>query len=323
MSTWKIFFLGQGKNAAKTLTKLKNNSSLDIIYCAPRINKSGKWFDKGILANKSKELGIKIIKSIDVNSIDFISLVNDACIDLIVNLGHDQLFKKNLIESTYLGILNYHPGLLPFGRGSGAIVGEIINGTTKIGRTCHLVDENFDRGKIIKQEKFSISKNTTLMEAENLLLNGVDKFIEDSVVKTLKLSKKNKKKKSVGFGRYFPKFSYGDDYIDWNSTSLNIHNKIRSRINERYSVIYTRESMQKFLVSKSQLANNIKPYISVNGQVIDKSKQGVLVKTADTAIWINEIINPITNKKSVPLFKIGSCFQTVNISDFINLMLKK
>ena len=46
-------------------------------------------------------------------------------------------------------------------------------------------------------------------------------------------------------------------------------------------------------------------------------------KTADTAIWINEIINPITNKKSVPLFKIGSCFQTVNISDFINLMLKK
>ena len=58
-------------------------------------------------------------------------------IDLIVNLGHGQLFKTDLIRSSKLGILNYHPGLLPYGE-AGAVVGEIINNVGLIGRTCHL-----------------------------------------------------------------------------------------------------------------------------------------------------------------------------------------
>ena len=77
--------------------------------------------------------------------------------DLIVNIGHAQLFKSNLINSTNFGILNYHPGLLPSARGSGAVVGELINGQNVVGRTCHLVNEKFDLGTIINQEKFNIS----------------------------------------------------------------------------------------------------------------------------------------------------------------------
>lgn len=321
MSIGKLIFLGQGLNASKTLIKLKNNSSFNIVYCVPRLNQNGEWFDDGILSDTSEALGVKTIKINDVNSNDFIKLINNASIDLLVNLGHHQLFKKELIESSHLGILNYHPGLLPFGRGSGATVGEIINGSNEIGRTCHLVDENFDRGVIVKQETFTIDKHTTLTQADDLLMQNVDLFIEDSTLKALRQRKDLNAKKSIGFGRYFPKFSHGDDCIDWNSNSLNIYNKIRSRIDEKYSVIYTRESLQKYLVSKAELAEGMDNYISVNGQVIDKSKKGVLVKTSDTAIWITEIINPANNNKYVPSFKIGTCFQTINIADFMHLLL--
>jgi len=321
MDKKKIIFLGQGKNAASTLKRLKNNSSLNIICCLPRLNKTGEWFDNGLLANAAKEIDVKLISCVDINSDDFTSSLKNENIDLIVNFGHNYLFKKKIIESSNFGILNNHPGLLPFGRGSGYLVGEIINGATEIGRTCHLVDEHFDRGIIINQEKFSIDANTTMSEASILLTTNIDKFVEESVIKTLQLGNKYSKKKSIGFGRYFPKFSLGDNFIDWNSTALNIHNKVRSRIDETYSVIYTKENLKKILVSKTELAHEVNSYISVNGQVIDKSDKGVLVKTSDTAIWIREIINPNNNKKSIPSFKIGTCFQTINISDFIDLLL--
>ena len=66
----------------------------------------------------------------------------------------------------------------------------------------------------------------------------------------------------------------------------------------------------------------MKNYISVNGQVIDKSSEGVLVKTNDSAIWITKIIDSKSGIEEIPKFKIGTCFQTLKISDFIKLLLK-
>ena len=61
---------------------------------------------------------------------------------LICNWGHNQLFKDKILNLPQLGCVNLHPGLLPFGRGSGAIQGEILNGR-KIGWTCHFMDKKF------------------------------------------------------------------------------------------------------------------------------------------------------------------------------------
>jgi methionyl-tRNA formyltransferase len=322
MNKWKLIFLGQGKTASKTLTKLSKNTSLEIIFCAPRLDRNGNWFDGGIFASEAENLGIQLKKNANMNDDTFVNLVKDLKVHLIVNLGHNQLFRKELINSSHFGILNYHPGLLPYGRGSGAAVGEIINGAKYVGRTCHLVDEHFDRGVIVNQEKFEINIDTTLDQASQLLQSKVDVFIEESVLKTVQSEKEDLKIKSIGFGRYFPKFALGDDYVDWNDTSINIYNKIRSRLDERFSVIYTRDKLERFLITRVELAHEVEDYISVNGQVIDKSKNGVLVKTSDYALWLTEIFDPISNQKMTPDFKIGTCFQTINISDFIGLLME-
>ena len=221
-----------------------------------------------------------------------------------------------------MGILNYHPGLLPYGRGSGAVVGEIINNVGLIGRTCHLVDEHFDLGEIISQEKFDISENTTLTDAYNILTNGVDTFIINAVEKLITDQNKENKFNKLGFGRYYPKFVEGDDFIDWNDTSINIYNKVRSRLFERSSIIFTKNDLKKYFVVGIKKAKNLENYISVNGQVIDRTSEGVLVKTSDSAIWITKIIDNEVGDEFIPKFKIGTCFQTLNISDFIKLLLK-
>ena len=117
MNKWKLIFLGQGKTASKTLTKLSKNTSLEIIFCSPRLDTKGNWFDGGILASEAEDLGIQLKKNANMN--DVVNLVKDLKVHLIVNcLGHHQLFSKELINSSHFGILNYHPGLLPYGRGS-------------------------------------------------------------------------------------------------------------------------------------------------------------------------------------------------------------
>ena len=44
-------------------------------------------------------------------------VIRNLKIDLICNYGHNQLFKESLLKIPKYGCLNYHPGLLPYGRG--------------------------------------------------------------------------------------------------------------------------------------------------------------------------------------------------------------
>ena len=325
MSKKKIFrvgLLGLGKNAAKTLKILNKDSNIKIIFCLPRIaNNSQKWFDGGVLFNCAKDLGIQIIKEKNVNNSSLIRFIKKSKIDLIVNIGHAQLFKPNFINSSNFGILNYHPGILPDARGSGSVVGELINGKTELGRTCHLVNDKFDLGSIVNQEKFKISKKSTMTEVFNILEQNIDQFIYISVKKIINRSKKTSFRKIKEFGRYYPKFETGDEYINWNDTTVNIYNRVRSRLNERFAITYLKKNLKKILISEVEIPKKFKKYISVNGQVIDRSKKGILVKTKDTAIWIKSIFNEKKNYFTTPDFKIGTCFQTINTADFIQLII--
>jgi len=314
----KILFFGTSTKACLTLKKIKKNKTLKIVGVVPRFKKDLKYFDKGMLARETKLLGYKLFKTYDINSKSFLHSIKKLKIDLICNYGHNQLFKPDLLKIPKYGCLNFHPGLLPYGRGSGAIVGEIINSKKLIGRTCHLMNDKFDSGVIIKQEAFSISKFKNLSEIENSLKKNAETFYLNSI---LKVFKKFKIKKINKFGTYYPKFSEGDNFINWNDSSDVIYKKIKSRLPGMTSICFVRSTLKKVNILGVEKAKEVKPYVFVNGQIIDKSKKGVLVKTADTAIWLTYV--DYEGVKKIPTFKIGTCFQTVNISDFIKLLYKK
>ena len=89
----------------------------------------------------------------------------------------------------------------------------------------------------------------------------------------LKIFKKSKGKKINNFGTYYPKFSESDNYINWNENSEIIYRKIKSRLSSMPSICFIRKSLKKVTVLDVEKDNKIKPYIFVNGQVIDKSKK--------------------------------------------------
>ena len=74
--------------------------------------------------------------------------------DFIV-LGGIGILHDSLIRLASQGVLNCHPGLLPWVRGSGVVAGAIQQGIP-IGCTCHYVDRGIDTGMVIERRLLPI-----------------------------------------------------------------------------------------------------------------------------------------------------------------------
>ncbi len=86
--------------------------------------------------------------------------------DLIVLAGFLWKMPENIIRSFPDKIINIHPALLPKYGGKGMYGSHVHqavkdSGDTETGITIHYVNENYDEGAIIVQEKVAIKSNDT------------------------------------------------------------------------------------------------------------------------------------------------------------------
>ncbi|HJS43493.1 MAG TPA: phosphoribosylglycinamide formyltransferase [Gemmatimonadales bacterium] len=117
------------------------------------------------------------------DSNELLAALRDA--DLVVLAGYLKLVPRAVVERFPGRMINIHPALLPDFGGPGMYghhVHEAVlaSGTKESGATVHLVDEAFDRGEIIAQERVPILDGDTperlaarVLEAEHRLLPRV------------------------------------------------------------------------------------------------------------------------------------------------------
>lgn len=120
--------------------------------------------------------------------------LKDLSIDLIVLAGFLKLIPANVIKAFENKIINIHPALLPKFGGQGMfglnVHKAVFQSSDKIsGATVHFVNEEYDKGLIIAQEKVDISNAfspeeiaSTVLYAEHKILPFViGKFAEGNV----------------------------------------------------------------------------------------------------------------------------------------------
>ena len=78
---------------------------------------------------------------------------------LIIQSGWSQKFSNKILELPKYGCVGQHPAPLPIGRGAACVNWAIILGYKIWGDTFFLMDEKFDNGDIVGQEKFLINPN--------------------------------------------------------------------------------------------------------------------------------------------------------------------
>ncbi len=128
---------------------------------------------------KAYEEYTNVIEVNKLNSIEMVDIFQEINPDLII-LGGIGIIDKKIIDTARIGVLNSHPGLLPWIRGSG-VIGRAIERDIAIGATCHWVDSDVDTGPIVERRLLKIDKNYSLKQIEDL----ADLLISEMLAETL------------------------------------------------------------------------------------------------------------------------------------------
>lgn len=212
--------------------------------------------------------------------------------DFIIVVAYGQILTKEILDIPRLGCICLHASLLPMYRGSAPINWCLINGETKTGNTTILMDTGIDTGDMLMRSEVEISESMTAGELYNLLkINGAE-LLEETINGIITGKICGVKQPNDG-SSYVKMLNKQMAKIDWNDSSINIHNLIRGLSSWPYKNInswptaytYYKDIPVKIFKSKSLEANIIDP----PGYIIDANDEGIKVATKN-GILIIEIL---------------------------------
>jgi formyltetrahydrofolate-dependent phosphoribosylglycinamide formyltransferase len=159
-----IFASGNGTNADNIISHLKTISNLPISVSLIVTDKENAGIHEVAFKNN---IPIFVIPKSDIEIGDeMLKHLKNHQIAFIILAGYLKKVPGNILQSYERNVINIHPALLPKHGGKGMYgkhVHETVLANKEIesGITIHYVDEIYDNGEIILQEKCSISENET------------------------------------------------------------------------------------------------------------------------------------------------------------------
>ena len=157
-----IFASGAGSNAQKIIDHFRDSSLAKVTLILS--NKAEAGIFK--IAEKEQIPAILIDKEQFFRGDTYIKLLEEAGTDLVVLAGFLWKVPANLVTAFPNRIINIHPALLPKFGGKG-MYGHFVHeavlaaGEKESGITIHYVNEKYDDGGVILQEKCIITEEDT------------------------------------------------------------------------------------------------------------------------------------------------------------------
>jgi len=188
-----IFASGSGSNAQRIMEHFKRHKEMEVAI---------------VLSNRADSYVLQRADNFEIptqvfskeefyDATTILKLLKNLDIDIIVLAGFLWLIPENIIRQYPKRIINIHPALLPKYGGKG-MYGDIIHETvianhdTETGITIHYVNESFDEGEIIYQNKCVVEKTDTTeklaYKVHQLEHLHYPRIIEDLLKKTEKAS---------------------------------------------------------------------------------------------------------------------------------------
>lgn len=279
----RVVFMGTPLFAVNVLSGLIDNYDVVGVVSQPD-KKVGRHQE--IKYTPVKELALKHnIKVLQPERIkdDYQDII-DLNPDIIITCAYGQIIPKELLEYPKYGCINVHASLLPKYRGGAPIHRAIINGDNKTGITIMYMDEAMDSGDIISQREISILDNDNLESVhDKLSLLGKELLLD--TLPSIFSSNNTRIKQDINEVTYAYNIKREEEHIDFNKTSKEIFNLIRglSPLPGSNALIFN----QEMKILDSVILD--KEYDGKCGEIVDVLKEGIVVKTKDSAILITKI----------------------------------
>jgi len=183
------FLASHNGSAAHAITAACKDGTLDatpVILISNNTNSAAiTW---------AKDLGLKTAVINTANSQDpdsaIAGLFEDNGVDVVICSGYMKLAGPKTIASVHGAILNVHPALLPKygGRGMyGRHVHQAVfdNQDTETGITIHLVDGEYDHGKVLAQKRLPVQAGEPVEAIEAKVKEAEPDFYIETLQKIL------------------------------------------------------------------------------------------------------------------------------------------
>lgn len=96
--------------------------------------------------------GIRVMSVPDVKDANFVGLVRDLGVDLIVTSFFDQILSPELIAVPALGAVNVHIAPLPDHRGPMPVIHGLLRDPPRLGVSVHRMESGIDTGPVLMSE---------------------------------------------------------------------------------------------------------------------------------------------------------------------------
>lgn len=257
-----------GANIVGVITKEKSSYNSDFID----------------LSSISKEHSIPFKYAKDINHPNNVSWISELNPDIIFCFGWSSLIKTELLSLTKLGVVGFHPALLPNNRGRHPLIWAKVLGLKKTGSTFFFMNEGADTGDILDQSEFDISIeddiNFIYGKMTKVALNQIEIFYPKLINGTYN------RIKQFNEGNTWRKRNKIDGQIDFRMTTESILNLVRGLTKPfpgahcviggiEYKIWKCEPGLFKII--------NIEP-----GKVISINDNKIEIKTGDGSIYLTE-----------------------------------
>jgi methionyl-tRNA formyltransferase len=245
----KIVFMGTPDFAVESLDTLVHSSHeiVAVVTVQDKAQGRGLKIKESPVKIFAKKNDIPLIQPDKLNDEDFVNNLVGFNADCFVVVAF-RILPQVIFSIPKFGTINVHASLLPKYRGAAPINWAIMNGERETGVTTMLIDKKVDTGNILFQEKVNIPETMTAGELHdllaekgaNLLLRTLEK-IEKGDIQPMEQDHLTATKA--------PKIRPEAALISFNTSALNVHNKIRGL--SPYPGAYTFFKGKKIKILKS------------------------------------------------------------------------
>jgi methionyl-tRNA formyltransferase len=276
----KILFIGTVQFSKEALLQSIKSSAEVVGVCTL----SGSSFNSDYCdlspVAENNEIPVHYVK--DINSSETLNWIKDKKPDVIFCFGWSRLLKKEILNVAPMGVVGFHPALLPQNRGRHPIIWALALGLSETGSTFFFMDKGADSGDILSQEKIRIlpedNAGSLYHKIIDTALGQIKKFIPMLITGNFERLKQSHSKSN-----YWRKRGIDDGKIDWRMNAETVHNLVRALskpyVGAHFSYKEKTFKVWESCIVKEKFAVNLEP-----GKILQKSSNRMIIKCGTDAL---------------------------------------
>lgn len=202
--------------------------------------------------------------------------------NVIIDVAFGLLVPKAVLDIPKHGVINVHPSLLPKWRGAAPIQGALLAGDRKTGVTIMKMDEGWDTGPILLQEKCEIKATDTAASLHDQLAKIGSSLLLKAVCHLDSLTPIMQDHSQAS---YIKKIKKEDSRIDWRQSAKQISRQVRAYYS--WPIAFAEIGGEIVKIVKAQIVDE--KTNEATGIIVKAEKEGVFVATGDGVLQITKM----------------------------------